>query len=278
MALPNTTQSLVTEALAQFHNNLQFDFHPQQRIEIYRSLGPSWAPTRTVNYQVLQGTNRPQLLLGDLARAEIALVTAKKVLPLWTMACEETDSNFGESLPQDEVEQQRYLARRQMQPIESISVYEVPKRFVPSHILEMTELVLGGQVHDWEVCRVQANEWWQIYPRPEKFEREYLIKWAAQEALYAALCWQEPFEEHYTEFERYAQGLEPRRASLLANWEIISPCGQAALAYAGQFDDGTTQIDEQKWREFWLWWLKEAIPQAWDKASQKLGTLASGDR
>ena len=62
-------------------------------------------------------------------------------------------------------QEQDYLNQRRDKEIEKISVYDVPRAFIPSHILEMAELALRGDVRDYEAFAGEANEWWQIYGR-----------------------------------------------------------------------------------------------------------------
>jgi hypothetical protein len=105
----------------------------------------------------------------------------------------------------------------------------------------MAELALKSEVHDFAAFRHEANEWWVIYGRPEQMEREFFIKWAAQNALYEAIGW--------------------------INYNSDPPAQNALYAFAGIFegqgaDNRTCTLDASKEREFWIWWLTEAIPQA----------------
>ncbi|OAI40995.1 hypothetical protein AYO40_00505 [Planctomycetaceae bacterium SCGC AG-212-D15] len=172
-------------------------------------------------------------------RARIALVVGRKVAPLWPQACFETEAHFGEKWPEERDE--TYLADRSAKPIELISVRDVPRAFVPLHILEMADVALSMRVHDWKAFRNEANEWWEIYGRPEGMEREFFIKWAAQESLYESIGW---------------NSLAPK-----------APSEHALYAYAGVFygegvDNGRYRMDKDKEREFWVWWLSKAIVDA----------------
>ncbi|MGE5249394.1 MAG: hypothetical protein ACM3QS_04195 [Bacteroidota bacterium] len=110
----------------------------------------------------------------------------------------------------------------------------------------MAELVLEGGIDDYGAFRRQANEWWQIYPRPERMEREFCIKWAAQDALYEAVGWIDRSNEVPAEYALYA--------------------------FAGIFEGQDIRhrrwrLDENKAHEFWVWWLSEAIPLAIESAA-----------
>lgn len=182
----------------------------------------------------------PTLSVADRVRARIALRTARRVETLWRQACLETEANFSERQDPSEVRQQEetYLAQRKQKHLEHISVYDVPRAFIPSHILEMAEVALRGEIHDDGAFIQEANEWWQMYGRPEQMEREFCIKWAAQDALYEAIGW--------------------------AKYNYEPPAENALYAFAGVFEGGFRRqaLDEKRQQEFWVWWLSGAIPQA----------------
>jgi len=72
-------------------------------------------------------------------------------------------------------------------------------------------------------------------------EREFFIKWAAQEALYMAIGWGKYIPEPPAEFALYAF---------------------AGILEENDFGDRRYILNENKQHEFWAWWLSEAIPQA----------------
>jgi len=246
MQIPDSAKALIDTELQQLAKSSRYYLPPQGRLEIYAALGPSSAHDDKVPEEARKNNSFPPLSLADRIRAQVALITARKVLPLWELACQETESFFTKQDWQIKYDDQRnkeevYLHRRKSRPIETISVYEVPRAFVPVHILEMTELALAGEIHDYSAFRREANEWWQIYGRPEQVEREFFIKWAAQDALYEAIGWIKYNPE------------EP-------------PAENALYAFAGVFKgedwhNRKCTLDEKKQHEFWVWWLAEAIPQ-----------------
>ena len=246
MKIPSSAQALIDSELRQLVASSEYSLQPHTRIEIYATLGHSLVNDDQILDEARKNNILPSLSVSDRLRARIAFITAKKVEKLWQQTCLETEANFSES--QDPLEIQReedfYLAQRKQKHLEHISVYDVPRVFIPSHILEMADLALMGKIRDYGAFRLEANEWWQIYPNPEKIEREFFIKWAAQEALYMAIGW-----------ARYIH--EP-------------PAENALYAFAGVFegDDFYNRrcvMDKNKQHEFWVWWLSEAIPQALSK-------------
>jgi hypothetical protein len=245
MQIPEAAQVLINNELRQLAGSTGYSLPAQSRIEIYAALGASNF-TDEVLEEARENHSLPHLSAADRVRAQVALITARKVVPLWEAACRETELFFTQEEWQMMLEEQKrenvYLRRRKNEPIEMISVYEVPRAFTLSHILEMAELALAGSgIHDVGAFRREANEWWEIYQRPERMEREFCIKWAAQDALYEAIGWIQHGHE--------------------------APAEDALYAFAGIFEGEDVRhrrwrLDKKKAHDFWVWWLSEAIPLA----------------
>lgn len=248
MQIPASAQALISKELQQLAKSSEYSLHSQTRIEIYEALGSSNVNDAKTLDEIQNSNSFPRLSVADLVRAYVATATARKVLPLWEVACQESELFFKQEDWQDKYEDQRqeeiYLHRRKSEPIEKISVYEVPRAFVPSHILEMADRALAGNIQDYGAFRREANEWWQIYGRPELMEREFFIKWAAQDALYETIGW--------------------------IKYNHEPPAENALYAFAGIFEgkdfhDRRCIMDRNKERDFWFWWLSAAIPQSFSK-------------
>ena len=246
MNIPNSAQALIDTELRKLAESNRYALEPDTRIEIYSALGQSNVNDEPMLDEARKNNPLPSLSRPDRLRAQIALITARKVEGLWSKACLETEANFSENGNPAEIhrEEETYLASKKQKYLEHISVDDVPRAFTPLHILEMAELALIGKIHDFGAFRLEANEWWQIYPRPEQMEREFYIKWAAQEALYSAIGW--------------------------TKYNPEPPAEYALLAFAGvfegeNFDNRRCIMDKDKQHEFWLWWLSKAIPQALSK-------------
>ncbi len=247
--LPTSVTQIISAELTVLDRNQNYELSLESRVALYQAIGPSHlsnssAPQQRQTHNVQK---LPDWTRADRVRSQISLLTAQKILPLWETAClESKQKNFTEGDWQQESEKQLqeqvYFHHRKMKPIEEISVYDVPRAYTPYHILEMTELALAGNVQDYAKFVYQANEWWQIYPRPELMEREFFIKWACQEALYEVV-------------------------GLTKHWPQ-APAQDAVRAYAGNFygegfENRRMEWNTQKLNEFWRWWLMEAIPIAW---------------
>ena len=248
MQIPEFAQALINNELQKLAKSSGYSLQPQARIEIYEALGISSVNDDKILDEARSSNSFPRLSVADLGRAQIALTTARKVALLWDVACQESELFFKQQdwqdRHEDQLQEENYLHRRKSEPIENISVYEVPRAFVPSHILEMSESALAGNIQNYRAFRHEANEWWQIYGHPELMEREFFIKWAVQDALYETIGW--------------------------IKYNHEPPAENALYAFAGifegkDFDDRRCIMDKKKEHEFWLWWLSEAIPQSVSK-------------
>jgi hypothetical protein len=242
MKIPDSLQHLIDAELRQLSESEAYSVPPEKRMELYDSLGPSNAVSMVDH----QADSRPHLSVADRARAQISIITARKVLPLWDAACQESEAWFTEMdfeyKEQDKRLEAGYLHKRKTQPLETIFTNEVPRAFIPSHIIEMAEAVLGDRVQDYHLLHQEAGNWWNYYGQPDQMEREFCIKWAAQDALSAALN--------------------------LITYNLPRPPVEDALyAFAGLFDGqgfrrSRKMLDDIKAHEFWVWWLSQGIREA----------------
>ena len=251
MQIPEYAQILIDSELRRLAESSKYYVSSDKEAEICEALGYAGLSKHMVVGEEFRNNAIHSLTTTEYVWARIAVITAQKVLPLWRIACQETETYFTEQdwrdNNEDQRKEERYLYQRNTLPIEKISADDVPRTFVPSHILEMAETVLAGNIHDYSLFQREANEWWEFYGRPEQMEREFCIKWAAQNALYATLGWR--------------------------IYDPDPPITFALYAFAGVFKgdglhkDREASLDENKQHEFWVWWLSEAIPQAYEKVS-----------
>jgi hypothetical protein len=251
MQIPEYAQSLVDSELMRLAKSSKYYLSAAKEVQICEALGYAGLSNDEALGEEFRINSVHSLTPTEHVWARIALITAKKVLPLWGIACQETALYFTEQdwhyHKQDQLKEDEYLHKRNTLAIEMISVDDVPRKFIPSHIIEMAETLLAGKIHDYSLFEHEANEWWGIYGRPEKMEREFCIKWAAQNALYAALGWQ--------------------------SYDPDPPIAFALYAFAGVFKgdglhkDREAWLDENKQHEFWVWWLSETIAQAYEEVS-----------
>ena len=239
-----------------------YDLAPTLRVELLQKLGPSAVSDLNDLHafaERMKVKEIPVLTSADRVRARISILSAQKVAALWQQACHETElANDMSGGPEDSPATHLvYFQKLQAASLEDFSVYDVPRLFIPQHILAMAELVMQSRVRDAAKFRSQVNEWWQIYTRPFRCGREFSIKWAAQEALYLTMLWQRYLEEEGRDYS-----IDTHDLNEYAYNQTHAPAGYAMLAYAGIFDQDDKIVDPVKRQEFWLWWLGWAIPTA----------------
>lgn len=251
--LPLSLKKTIDSELICLDQDITYSIPDDKLIQIYQLLGPTCNQSHKERRYKDGYRGLPPLTKGDRVRTRVALAVAHKVMPLWELACRETDTTFTEQDWKDATEDQNrekgYIERLSPDTIATFCVYrDIPRRYVPSHLLQMAEIALAQTMKDVDAFTDHAGEWWQIYPRPEDCEREFFIKWTMQEALYEALAWNE-------------------------HWK--NPPAQYAIPpYAGIFvGDKFYYTREIEWNyakrnEFWRWWLTEAIPTAWELEHQ----------
>lgn len=238
MQVPTSLRDLVKFELAKLVDSVDYPLSPESRESLYLACGPSNVKEDLVLIEARHAGSFPLLSEADRVRARLALLSAKKVVGLWRQACSETEANFNEHQNPTEYSQfeEAFQTQRREKQIELISIYDVPRAFLPIHIIELTELFVDGQIKDFSALRKEANECWQLYGESEQMEREYYIKWACQDALYEALGW--------------------------SKHNPAPPGEHAVRAFAGVSENHSWRIDVIKRNAFWRWWLSEALPQA----------------
>ncbi len=259
MKLPVDIEKFVNSHVAQLVDNPTYDLPPVERVELFRLIGPSAGRSSGISLQLAGPKRLPILTAADRIRARMGIIAAQKVSTLWDAACAETDNLHADRSDRENLvsDHQTYLRELLHSSVDEFSVFRVPRSYIPQHILAMAELALQGKVDNVESFLVEANEWWEIYGRPEFFPREYCIKWAAQEALYLSLLWQQ-----YVPEQGHDDSIQVADSSDHFNRHIEAPAGCAMAAFAGVFDGDNPSFDTNKRREFWLWWLTWAIPFA----------------
>lgn len=265
--LPGEFRDLVDIQVTKLLLDPTYDLSPETRMSIYFALGPSTINSNKDFGQLFEMDSLPILTTADRIRARTAILVAQKVANLWDLACQETNLNYNEMTEYrnsfEEIHQ--YLNKLNNQKIEDVSVFDVPRTYIPQHILEMAELAMQKKVWNFKTFIKEVNEWWGIYPTAENFLREYLIKWCSQEALY--LC---VLLHRYMNIVDYDYSIDIAELDHYFTSHIESPAGLGMLAYSVIIENGKITIDIAKRREFWLWWLLWAIPTAYEYET-KLG-------
>lgn len=258
MQLTRELIEIIEIETARVRSDERYDIGPRRRMDIFRAIGPSTASLDDRQGYIL-GAFLPALTAADRVRAWVAVWSARHVAQLWDVACRETDDQDLVHIEGDTNNKDRsdYFTELGKGPIENVSAFRVPRKYVPEHILAMTELTLSGRIENPGKLLYEAIEWWGIYPTPERCPREHSIKWAAQEALYLSILSQNYLEYGEAEFSSDV-GMDPNE---YAGRQVDGPCGFAMLAYCGVFSSQQI-VDVKRRREFWHWWLCWALPMA----------------
>ncbi len=227
LPLPETLQALVNTALADMQADPSHRLSHQRRSQIYDAMGPL-----TEN-------------IGRYARGWLAVITARRVLPIFQAA--------------------------------------FPEDTLPQQLLDMAVSILQGR--DDEAAAEELQEWGYNASGNAWGYDEAEMPWNADlagSATYHAL--------------KEARGQPPLQYldKIFALGVVAWPSGQQIEEYpearpATQFtDEDLCQLDSSdtaataavafaceaggpvcnpdKLREFWTWWLAEALPEAWETA------------
>ncbi|MBN9386425.1 MAG: hypothetical protein J0I20_00100 [Chloroflexi bacterium] len=248
--LPLFTQILCNKHLRLVRNDPTYNLDPSVCNAIFTSFGPS----TVARYKKLNSSDPDRffipiiLSLADRTYGWLAVITARKVLPIW--------DQFGIEEKGDE-----------------------DYSFDPTIMLKMAEDFLLGLVEATEVKRDLSNRfyngviglesrtkkqgwlangaaYWALaaifqggdYPKAYQFVMEAVQAYSIEDLNEPGLWWEKTRE---TERKKYIQesAQEEIQNNNFNNYVPI-----------------TTDIKKQL--DFWEWWLTEAIPQAWDLAHQ----------
>ncbi|HEX6606906.1 MAG TPA: Imm5 family immunity protein [Chloroflexia bacterium] len=160
-------------------------------------------------------------------RALLAIYAAQQVLPRWH-----------ESRPTD------------FRPEQLLNVaLRVLHGTVPDKVALAKALAVAGVLREGNRSRIE------VFFRGEPFTyRDYFVIDTALEAI-VEVCGDSLFEK---------SAISEGTKDLDLDWWHKDTASRAAIAYAGAVSDPTG--DPNKRREFWEWWLWEAIPLAWSKS------------
>ncbi len=127
---------------------------------------------------------------------------------------------------------------------------------MPAHLLDMTEAVLRG-ITETNIANQQVEKAWE---RLDKLGSD-LTASSSSSPLFAAQAAISAVKESIGEFPFAGIQID----EFTGDEELDPWCTDTALwaaaAFAGRIGDDTS--DSAKRREFWEWWLMQALPTAW---------------
>src|SRR5690349_2941783 len=103
MEIPKAVSAITASMLNYVHKNPQHTLKPYHRLLIYDAFGPTFAPSdyiARIGY-IMAGNHT--LTLADQARAKLAILTAKHLLPLWEQVWQACEAEEKELLDKDEL-------------------------------------------------------------------------------------------------------------------------------------------------------------------------------
>ncbi len=245
MEIPSNVKLAITKAFDELQNTN--DLKPITRLEIYDSFGSTFSPVDYFERIELlqQGVHR--LTFADRIRSRLAIITAEKVVPIWRAGL----NDAVETLIHAENSSVKYFWQK--------SVYSLPLSELADHVISVAKYILARGDVDIHFIFKEMCEVHQIFGRSIGCtEIECRAGWAAYEGLEQTLGLgpynELPIDESTTDED--------------LSWGGAAGV-EAMKSYSGILRDEyyLDTIDVYKRLEFWTWWLREAIPQAWNEES-----------
>jgi hypothetical protein len=227
LPLPETLQALVNTALAEMQADPDHRLSHQRRGQIYDALGP---------------------LTEDIsrnARGWLAVITARRVLPAFQAAFPE------DTLPQQLLDM-------------AVSILQGRGDEAAAEELQEWGYNASGNAWGYDEAEVPWNAdlaGSAAYHALKEARGQPPLQYLDKVFKLGAVAW--PPGEQITEYP------EPRPATQFTDEDLCQidasdTAANAAVAFA--CEAGGPFCDPGKLREFWTWWLTEAIPEAWETA------------
>lgn len=255
MSLPSNLQQLIEQALAAMHRHSQHHLLPSQRLLIYQVLDT-----------VVECS--PHL---NRVRGELGILSAQYVLPIWQRITPVWDSQaiLGEASQQ--------LSPEDLKALQDCYILG-DHNILPQRWISLGQNVLQG-IAEPEAASQEVRNLWdfphgirgEFLAQDELLATPYFVCKAPygllQRAYYVCEAAFSALQEIIgRNFLAEAKGLECFNDDNLITAHRDS-ASSAVIAYAGGADT-TMPGDPDKRQEFWEWWLNEAIPMAYEWASQ----------
>lgn len=242
MLLPLQTQQLCLRYLESVRNDPEHNLNTQSRFELYRSFGPSRLDLpgyqkrgslfNHEEYKQHRELEFANFTIADQVLGWLAVVTARKVLPVWERIWTQTNM-YNDSTPQEILQEAENLLRGKAK-LRNIIAKKVEGFNYPLEIWVSFDIALAYR------AAYNALELITISP-------EYI--------------------RTFLENEDEVGGTGRNFASTAMKAYTFNETATKRLEIT-QTPITETDFDPLKRLEFWEWWLTEAIPQAWELAGQ----------
>jgi hypothetical protein len=258
MAIPEPLQRVLDEAVALVSAHPTHELGQNKRRAIYQFLRSS-AP------------------YGEQASKWLAILSAQRVLPLYQHIVTQIDWGVSAEVTQDEEQMLEEMVRQRIaEGDEAAKEWLVPLENMAQRMIEIAVGVMTGAI-TVEYAKAASSDTFyntmaigghDLFP-----EQAYLALSAAEEALSEVLG-VIPLQNRISGEVKYADGSVACVTSDKWTDEELAGAGcnaddaavNAAYAFAGNQTDRS--YDYTKVREFWEWWLTDAIQIAWERATE----------
>lgn len=233
MKLPEQTQQLIDQYLEEVKLDPQHHLPGASRLAIYKSFGKSRFSRepcpREQNYRRFLEAELKTSAIADYARGWLAVLTAKHVIPIW----------------------ERYY-----NPLDYSDVS------TPQDILQVAEEVLYNKADIILAATLLCNE----FNWPVEVGANYDFACAYRASYFALdmILSDSEFLNFLSQENDKAEDIHHDFASTAMQAYCFVNNGSGETWFSVQ----NPEFDPQKCLEFWLWWLTEAIHQAWELANK----------
>jgi hypothetical protein len=225
MQMPPLLAERIEEARAAMLSNEKWYLLPGYRYQIYCALEP----------EPDSNPSQPEAHWSDTRRrTQLGILATRQVLPIWEQSWPKFASQDGIIWPDLK------WPHSILKMAERVSKDEMP----PEQIQE----VLSHNLDNWEMLEGLLSR-----NQNDEFQRCMNVALTAYTTL--SLC----SNDDSFSMTFNSSNLDWRTIDI--DWSLCDPTHWAVMAYAGFTWD--ENFDRKKSREFWTWWLDEAVPQAW---------------
>ena len=242
MELPLETQQHCQQFLEKVRQDPNYHFNPYDRLILYNSFGPSNQFNEAGRSQISRfrngETSRYSLSEGDKVFGWLAVITARKVLPI-----------YEKTFPRGTTE----------------------KKGSPAQMLDVAKNVLLGKEKPLKAYGDLCGKFYDSTTNIDFFLNEQLefAMYTAYNALLVTLCGMGAggSRKHFvTDDSQIKPGNEDFAATAMKTFCALDPNLPKGDFWQQGNERKPIGYSLIKRLEFWEWWLTEAIPQAWDLA------------
>jgi hypothetical protein len=235
-------ESFISKELEALHQTLEYDLKPVKRLALY----DAFENQKTIDF--------------------LAVLTAKHVVPIWQEAL--LNSSCQEIISSEKRKKQHVLEEilpgqelNWLQSLENISFLDLP-----IYLLSIAEKILWGTIPRDIGGKIAGEAHYIIGNISEMCDLPPEADDAGMAALNALIQAERGLD--FLKFVKYVKQNPAITDSQIysGDSDAVSAAVKASANVYKELEQA--DIDLQKRRNFWEWWLTEAIPQAWELAEK----------